>query len=147
MIVFDAIIPQLFDYRKFRSDVVDNLAPTGERIAADFEERTKNWRTPPEFYVTSEETAEGLILKVTTDNEIFGYVDQGTEPHEILPVNSPVLVFNIDGETIFTTRVFHPGYAGSHISEEIAALWEDRWLEAVENAITDAIADSVFGMY
>ena len=40
----------------------------------------------------------------------LGYLlENGTEPHTIVPKNSSVLVFEKDGKTIFTTKVNHPG--------------------------------------
>lgn len=40
----------------------------------------------------------------------LGYLlENGTQPHTILPKNSDTLVFNIDGETIFAKKVSHPG--------------------------------------
>lgn len=40
----------------------------------------------------------------------LGYLlENGTEPHTIVPKNSKVLVFDINGKTVFTTKVNHPG--------------------------------------
>ena len=40
----------------------------------------------------------------------LGYLlENGTDPHEIVPKNSDVLVFEKDGRTIFTKHVNHPG--------------------------------------
>ena len=42
----------------------------------------------------------------------LGYLlENGTQPHTILPKNSSVLVFEKDGETIFTRKVNHPGFS------------------------------------
>lgn len=37
------------------------------------------------------------------------YVINGTEPHPIDPVNASVLVFTVDGQTVFARHVDHPG--------------------------------------
>jgi len=40
----------------------------------------------------------------------LGYLlETGTNPHDIYPVESEFLVFDIDGKTIFTKHVWHPG--------------------------------------
>ena len=36
-------------------------------------------------------------------------LEYGARPHVILPRNSPVLVFELQGRTVFATRVLHPG--------------------------------------
>lgn len=42
----------------------------------------------------------------------LGYLlEHGTNPHDIYPVDSEFLVFDIDGKTIFTKHVWHPGTA------------------------------------
>ena len=40
----------------------------------------------------------------------LGYLlEHGTRPHDIYPIDSNYLVFTIDGKTIFTKHVWHPG--------------------------------------
>jgi len=50
---------------------------------------------------------EITIRNTTTFPELIWYLEHGTRPHEI--VGRPLLVFEIDGKTIFTHRVYHPG--------------------------------------
>lgn len=61
-----------------------------------------------------------LRIKVSTDTVIIGpneniapyagYVEFGTRPHEIRPKNpNGYLVFKMNGKTIYTRKVHHPG--------------------------------------
>jgi hypothetical protein len=40
------------------------------------------------------------------------YVEWGTGPHIIEPVNASALAFEIGGQTVFAKRVMHPGFPG-----------------------------------
>lgn len=60
-----------------------------------------------------------IVTKIYTDAVVYdsagrGYnlgalIEHGTRPHSIEPVHKNFLKFEIDGKTIFTTYVFHPG--------------------------------------
>jgi hypothetical protein len=63
------------------------------------------------------------------------YVEKGTRPHEIRPVNASVLAFEVAGRMVFTPIVRHPGTkpnpfmqravedARSKVDEVFAELW------------------------
>ena len=63
------------------------------------------------------------------------YVEKGTSPHEIRPVNASVLAFEVGGRVVFTPLVRHPGTkpnpfmqraaedARSKVDEVFAELW------------------------
>ena len=56
----------------------------GMVVKKDFEETTKTWKHKPKFEVQkSLRQAAGPILFVFTQDEIYGYVDKGTRPHDI----------------------------------------------------------------
>lgn len=48
-------------------------------------------------------------------------LEEGTNPHEIRPVEANVLHFQIDGEDIFAKLVHHPGFAP--LPHFVPALW------------------------
>jgi hypothetical protein len=55
------------------------------------------------------EVVGGTLVRIGTNVEYAAAVELGSKPHTILPKNSKLLVFNIGGETIFATKVEHPG--------------------------------------
>ena len=83
------------------------------------------------------------IVKRIEDSEAYiealaphaKYVVEGTAPHEIRPVNSSVLAFQVAGRMVFTPIVRHPGTkpnpfmqraaedARSKVGEVFAELW------------------------
>lgn len=59
-----------------------------------------------------------------------GWTNDGTRPHEI---TGDPLVFEVGGQTVFVTRVSHPGYAGSEWFDK--AVTDDTWAAAVQQAL------------
>ena len=65
------------------------------------------------------------------------FVEKGTAPHEIRPVNASVLAFEAAGRMVFTTIVKHPGSKPNPFMERAAedtrskaeAVFADLWLE------------------
>lgn len=54
-------------------------------IRADLERSTATWQHDVKFDVTTQIQGRNIQTTVGTDDEIFGYVDQGTRPHAIAP--------------------------------------------------------------
>ena len=63
--------------------------------------------------IVIEEIDNGFIIG--TNVEYAEDVELGTPPHLIVPKNKKALKFEINGETVFATRVNHPGTQGSHM--------------------------------
>ena len=65
------------------------------------------------------------------------YVEKGTAPHEIRPVNASILAFEVNGRMIFTPLVNHPGTkpnpfmaaAVQAAREKVEEIFADLWLE------------------
>jgi len=97
---------------------------------------------------------------VFTDNEIYGYVNDGTRPHPIFPKKAKALAFQWGGKgsytpkttprvigsraggpsgpTVYRPYVQHPGTKGRHFDEEIEKLMQPRFKRAMEKAMSDA---------
>jgi hypothetical protein len=61
--------------------------------------------------VTRKLTPKGFTVRPTASYAPF--VDQGTRPHTIYPVNATVLRwYGPSGEAVFSRSVHHPGFAG-----------------------------------
>ena len=104
---------KLFDIPRIERAVKQGMRAAGEEAVSILEGYTKGWSKPPTFEVVA--VSDGVI--VGTDDEIFGYVDEGTKPHVIVPRKAKVLRFNphggngASGGAVFTKRVNHPGTA------------------------------------
>ena len=112
--VFDAVIEHRYDV-------------LAGQIKRDFEDITETWEHKPKFNIRKTKRSGVLGITVTTSDRIFGYVNHGTEPHTITPVNAPALRFQSGykaksrpgwigsqdggsyGDTVFAQAVNHPG--------------------------------------
>jgi HK97 gp10 family phage protein len=68
------------------------------------------------------------------------YVEYGTLPHDIRPVNASVLAFAVGGKMVFTPIVHHPGTRPNPFIEQtvedvkakIPELWQELFQEATQ---------------
>ena len=68
------------------------------------------------------------------------YVEKGTAPHEIRPVNASVLAFEVGGDMVFTRLVRHPGTrpnpfmqrAVEAAREKVDETFAELWLELLD---------------
>ena len=83
--------------------------------------------------VRSGELRRSLQIKVESDKVTIGpntpyagYVEFGTQPHEIRPKKTGgVLVFNIGGRKVFTKKVNHPGTRAQPYVRPAFEAWVD----------------------
>lgn len=120
-----------------------------KKTLADFQTATSTWRNQPDFQIeTGKERAA-----VFTDDEIFGYVDEGTRPHEIKPRYAKALRFNASfvpktvpnrlkagaggsgPPVVYSQGVQHPGNKPRNITKIIADRSQRRFVKAVDGAI------------
>ena len=66
------------------------------------------WRTGKLAGSIVKEVAEGEA-SISALASYAVYVEKGTAPHEIRPVNASVLAFEVEGDMVFTRLVRHPG--------------------------------------
>ena len=123
--------------RELRVVLQSALGEIGKRITQDYEKTTRTWNHKPRF-LTEVNTRSGQYeVMVGTDDEIYGYVDQGTRAHEIRAKNAKYLRFwskstpkttpghigsgagSKGGDLTFRQRVWHPGTKARRFSEQI----------------------------
>jgi len=85
IIGFEAIVPKQFDTTIFGKSLKKTLKNLAKQALADFELTTENWKEQVEFKIDGPtERGKDWIVSVGTDNMIWGWVDRGTEEHEIV---------------------------------------------------------------
>lgn len=120
----------------------------------DLEATTQTWKHKPKFAVVVEENATAFAVFAGTNDAVYGYVDEGTRPHDIKPKRSKYLRFSSGyrsksrvgiigsreggsfGDNVFSQGVHHPGTAARGFTILIAK----RRQKTLEQEIDQALA-------
>lgn len=84
-------------------------------------------------------TPDNLTAEAGSDSPIAIFREQDTAPHVIVPRDARVLKFVSQGQTIFSTRVWHPGTKGTHSRQLAAAFVEEHLPRLLEEAADAAL--------
>jgi HK97 gp10 family phage protein len=128
------------------NSVLDKLS---KELRQKFIERLADIAWASAFYGAPWKTGKlaGSIVKEVSGDEAevqalapyAVFVELGTAPHEIRPVNASVLAFEAAGKMVFTPIVRHPGTKPNPFMERAAedtrskaeAVFADLWLELI----------------
>jgi hypothetical protein len=106
----------------------------------DFEKTVETWKNKPKFRIDERSRS----YTVATDDEVYHFVDKGTKPHPIDPVNASMLAFRggyqakttprviasrsggASGPVIYTSHVDHPGTKARNFSKLIHEKWQKK---------------------
>lgn len=133
--------------------VKQQLLREQKKNARELQRVTSTWRNPLQLEI--EDTDEGATI--STDDQRYQWVDEGTKPHEIRPKNGRVLRFlpgnrvraeiarrqmnaaRRDANAVFVKQVSHPGIRPRSITERVMAKRRIPIISAVEDAVEKAI--------
>lgn len=160
-----AIKPGRFSGRAATNKLLGATRKAGNDIRKDFEKTTATWSRKVAFEVQYKVRPNGPEVFVFTNNRIYGYVNDGTEPHLIFPVRARALAFpggpykakttprvigstsgGSSGATVFRAYVQHPGTEARNFDEEIGKLWESKFKRRIEEAMREARQVSGHGL-
>ena len=97
----------------------------------------RTWEHKPKFDITVTRSGNEYSVAAGTDDKIYGFVDQGTKPHDIKPKRSQYLAFSSGyraktrvgiigsreggafGDTVIASSVHHPGFPGRMFIQRI----------------------------
>ena len=99
-----------------RKEVDLELYFEGQAILKEFEKTVRTWKHKPNFEIVTEVGRGEVSVLVGTDDPIYGYVDEGTRPHRIVPksTNRRGLLFFRSGYRAKTRpRVIGSGMGGA----------------------------------
>lgn len=134
--------------------VENTLEGAAKDVKVDLGVTVQTWKDKPTFDI-KRATAERIV---STQDEVYGYVDEGTPAHEIAPRSGGMLVFGTGGspktrpQAIGSTRgraggvivhtrkaVHHPGTEPRDFSGVIADKWNDRLPVIMQRAIDSEV--------
>jgi len=165
-VVIKVIKPKRFDDKAMTERLRYHAKKVAGEMKQDYEATTKTWEHKPEFKetVSAGKGAGGIIAEVSTTDEIYSYVDQGTRPHIIRAKNAKVLAFasifspktkprvlsstgGSRGSTdTYRQEVHHPGTEAREFSKEIEKKWQPRFKDRMQEAMKDAAKASGHSM-
>lgn len=126
-----------------------------------YQQTTRTWTHQPTFEVQRESTAR---WRVSTDDEIYGFVDRGTRPHIIEAKNAPLLRFtgpyhaktkpNIIASYkggrgrvwVAKKRVNHPGAEARNFSKRIKERIQPRAANKLREKLLEATSGPGVGL-
>jgi hypothetical protein len=144
--------PDALSPRKYERAIETAMGIVAVTAVQEFQQTTRSWRHKPDFRIAKDGDDR---VTVGTDDEIYGYVDQGTRPHVIRPRRGRFLRFQAGarakttpgslssgggggGVTTFRRGVNHPGTKARGFSELIARRAEGRVLDEVTRQLRKA---------
>jgi hypothetical protein len=158
-ITLEVISPKgkkLFDTARLLAEIDHARQQTQTDILNDFKKTTATWKHRVVWY----STRRGNDVFIGTKDEIYGYVDNGTDAHIIRPRNPKgTLAFyrtgfkaktrvgyidSYNGSTAnknmtYTKLVHHPGTAARNFTKKIYDKWAKQWGTRVRQALRNSI--------
>lgn len=138
------IKPKPLNTKAINSAARKALKAVGEGFKDDFDATTKTWDREVVFETTYKESKSSASVTVATDDEIYRYVNDGTEAHIIRPKNARILRFASGytaktspgtigsstggsfGASVVARVVRHPGTKARKFDEAILEKWQDK---------------------
>lgn len=153
MILYKSVKPSKIKVDAIRLELLSMMSTTSREIKKDFQACVKTWNHKVEFEIIKSLKGGPTVL-IGTDDEIFGYVNNGTPKHDI-PAQNPAGLFYADGYTPKTQVgvigsgkggkfgkirghgmiVTHPGIEARKFDVIIADKWRAKFKRLAEDAI------------
>ena len=147
----------LFDPHGLLAALEAEVDSVASGMIDDYEEITATWDHTVEFE-TLKETKDELTVIVATNDEIFGYVNNGTAPHIIEPrpdnphqklffeqnyarKTSPRTIGSFSGgkygPMVVSEGVYHPGNPPFEFDQAVSAFWQPVLQKRVQAVLAD----------
>lgn len=133
MIKLTAIAPKGRSLAARAAGVERALNATAQETRSALGSVVASWQHAVRFEISGSGPGERVI---STDDEIFAYQNDGTEPHTILPRQKRLLRFQAGGGTVFARRVRHPGTKAQQWTISIAARMQRRLAERIQQELS-----------
>ena len=161
-IVGKVIKPARLKEDALRLKLLNAMRKGGRGIRRDFQKTTEHWKHDVQFDLEISLTLPGPFVLVATDDEIYGYVNNGTEEHliwagiytgksdkttlffssQFVPKTRPGVIGSNPGfvgeRDTHTPYVEHPGTEARNFDKIIQKTWEPKFKRLMEGAMRDA---------
>lgn len=150
------ILPKklIADPAKMARALTNALNGVAKDIQIDLKVTTQTWRHRVEFPIASPSPYRRTI---STDDEIYGYVNDGTRPHIIRPKGGGVLVFrtpfvsktlpnqimsragSTGADEVIARGVHHPGTTARKFDVAIQQKWDKQFRDIMQRAVDSEV--------
>lgn len=145
-----------FSFKEIALDVDKSaknaIAEYQKRITKDLEKSTQAWSKPVEFEINENKES----VTISTEDNRYQWVDEGTKPHDIRPKKARTLRWLPGGKVrneiarrqanaerrdvaIYATKVSHPGIRPRSITARVMKRHESKIVSSVSDAIMKAV--------
>ena len=160
------IKPKRLNDKAFFEEFEKAAKVISKEMKKEFEITTIGWKTDVKFEELISLGPTSIDILVATDNEIYGYVNDGTRPHVIAAKKGKTLAFRwggpgsykaktasgkqvhnpaggqTSGKMIFPMAVQHPGTKAREFDKLIKKMFEKKFTRAMELALKKGVARS-----
>lgn len=158
----EAVLPKVqSDPKKFERDLKKRYKRLQSQIRRDFKKTVRNWEKKPKFFVKRRAIKGGFAFDAGTDNEVYRWLNEGTDPYIIRAKNAPRLVFRVpysaqstprtlksrrggfasDAEIRTAKSVKHPGIEAREWTRIIAERFQEKVVEEGNKALQEYLKD------
>lgn len=131
--------------KRLERAIRNEMRRQGKDLLKAHKATTKGWKHTVAFELVDNSGADPSRVEVTTDDEVWNWQDQGTEPHVIEPKNRKFLRFESGGMVVFSKHVNHPGTPARNFTRDIQEQYAKSLPVVMQHAI-DAILGSTTGI-
>lgn len=148
------LTPELLREKEMRLELLNALRRMGTKVKRDFQETTKTWNHKPDFGPAEPSLRGGkAMVEVSTDDNQYRWVNDGTKPHGIASNSGKRLAFPSEftpktmpgvigsetgyhgGDVIQVYQVWHPGNEARKFDKAIAAKWRKDFRKEMDDTM------------
>lgn len=104
---------------EFRHEIAESLQAAG-RVAEEHSRANVSFGGHVAKAATRAQLVSPTHLRISNDNPVAHYLEDGTRPHVIVPRAATRLVFRVEGRLVTTRKVNHPGTRAHKFVSEAA---------------------------
>jgi len=128
--------------------ILGQVSKYGRAMKSDFEALVSTWRHNPGFKMTIGYKGGDLFASVTTEDPIFGYLNDGTGVRyatmtdDFIPKTTPGALSSGSGQggvQYVNRKIPRPGIEARHFTTQMRERYERAFIQDVENEIMNAL--------
>ena len=153
---FKEIKPKTLDIDGIVDALVKAAEQAADDIEKDFQYTVMTWNHQPKFEKLVSVDSDGIAVIVGTDDEIYGYVNDGTKDHYVAPVHAKALRFRpiyvaktspgsmvakrggSSGDYVYSRGHMVSGIKARKFDKRIEKEWNKKYKRRMEKAMRDA---------